>query len=89
LTKDKIVYFQDEQLANWAKFNFGKTISHSVLGRVKSKLMMLEKETNHEDAVCISKWTATTKVCFDCGSKHEMTLDDRIFVCPVCGHRRS
>ncbi len=34
----------------------------------------------------ISRWTATTKPCSDCGYKNEtLTLEDRQWTCPECG----
>jgi putative transposase len=97
LTKDNIVYFQDEQLSNWKKtkrnskgrkcgFSYGKKIQHSCLGRIKQKLLMLERETYFQDACCISKFEATTKICFECDTKVVIGLNERTFICPNCGH---
>ena len=48
-----IIYFQDEQISKWRKFNFGKQIQHSYLGRVKAKLVSLENDKSFK----ISKWS--------------------------------
>ena len=78
LTDEKIYVMQDEQISKW-KHQFGKKIQHSVLGRVKQKLM------NNPNHVVISSTLTTTKVCRNCGKYHdEMTLSDRVFRCD-CG----
>lgn len=75
------VYFQDENLNGW-KVRYGKTIQHSVLGRVKSTLR------RHKDqCTMISRYIPTTKLCPECGSLNEsITLQDRSFKCPHCGY---
>ena len=81
-----IIYFQDEQIAKWRKFNrgFAKNIQHSYLGRVKAKLRELSKS---ERAFEISKWTPSTKYCPQCGSLNGgIQLSDRIFKCD-CGYQ--
>jgi len=81
-----IIYYQDEQIAKWRKFNrgFAKNIQHSYLGRVKAKLKELSK---NERAFEISKWTPSTKYCPQCGSLNDgIQLSDRIFKCD-CGYQ--
>ncbi len=80
-----IIYYQDEQIAKWRKFNrgFAKNIQHSYLGRVKAKLKELSKSGR---AFEISKWSPTTKLCPNCGClNEEITLDERFFKCD-CGY---
>ncbi len=79
-----IIYFQDEQISKWRKFNkgFARNIQSSYLGRVKAKLNSLEKENS---AFKISKWMPTTKFCPNCGCLNTLTLSDRIFKCG-CGY---
>lgn len=77
LTDNQICVFQDEQLHAWSK-TFGKTIQHSILGRVKAKLM------KNQNAICLNTYLPTTKLCGNCGKYHEMSLGDRIFKCD-CG----
>lgn len=79
-----VIYFQDEQISNWRKFNkgFARNIQYSYLGRVKAKLVLLEKE-NH--AFKISKWLPTTKFCPKCGCLNTLTLTDRTYICG-CGY---
>ena len=81
-----IIYYQDEQIAKWRKFNrgFAKNIQHSYLGRVKAKLRELSK---NERAFEISKWTPSTKYCPQCGSLNDgIQLSDRVFKCN-CGYQ--
>lgn len=80
-----VIYFQDEQISSWRKFNpyFAKNIQHSYMGRVKSKLIELQKK---DRAFEISKWKPTTKFCPVCGCiNNGVTLSDRIFKCE-CGY---
>jgi len=73
------VVIQDEQLSNWMKGNHGKAVQHSVMGRVKAKLMLNPK------TVVLSKTVPTTKLCTSCGQYHDdMKVWDRTFTCG-CG----
>jgi putative transposase len=75
------IYMQDENLEGWKK-NYGmrKTVQHSILGRLKAKLVPKAK-------VVLSKWTPTTKYCPNCYNLNEaITLSDRIFTCPTCDY---
>jgi transposase len=96
LTKNyDMIYFQDENLAEWKKkkvskktgrklnqFSFGRQVQSSYLGRVKAKLVQLENSRTFK----ISKWSPTTKLCPNCGClNEEITLDERFFKCD-CGY---
>ena len=73
------VIFQNEQLQHW-KIKNGKALQHSVLGKVKAKL--LTKQNCH----MIDRWFPTTKLCTNCGTYNDnLKLSDRKFVCPECG----
>lgn len=75
----RTVVIQDEQLHTWHKSNHGKAVQHSILGRVKSKLIADDK------VVVLNKYIPTTKLCTNCGRIHnEIQLCDRQFVCS-CG----
>ena len=81
-----VIYFQDEQISKWRKFNsnFAKNIQHSYLGRIKSKLKQLQKVNRSFE---ISKWSPSTKFCSVCGSLNTgIKLSDRIFKCE-CGYQ--
>lgn len=80
-----VIYFQNEQISKWMKFsrNFAMNIQHSYLGRVKAKLIELQKTGRSFE---ISKWSPSTKFCPQCGSLNNgITLSDRIFKCD-CGY---
>ena len=80
-----VIYFQDEQISKWRMFNpaFARNIQHSYLGRIKAKLVTLEKSGRSFE---ISKWSPSTKFCPNCGSLNRgITLSDRIFKCD-CGY---
>lgn len=73
------VYMQDEQLRLW-KVKHGKKVQHSVLGRVKAKLL------SDGETVVLHKFVPTSKLCNECGHIYsELTLKEREFVCPCCG----
>lgn len=73
------VVIQDEQLTNWHKNHHGKAVQHSIIGRVKSKLL------RNENVIVLSKWLPTTKLCINCGKIHDkIKLYDRMFNCD-CG----
>ena len=74
------IYIQDEMLANWHKQKLcSKTIQHSCLGRIKSKLRQSSK------VFMIDKKYATTKLCSCCGHKQDISLNEREYICPNCG----
>lgn len=79
-----IVYFQDEQISKWKKFNhgFARNIQNSYLGRVKAKLASMEKSG---ESFKISKWMPTTKFCPNCGALNSIRLDERTYKCE-CGY---
>ena len=77
LKKHKRIVIQDEQLQNWHKGGHGKSVQHSILGRVKSKLTKLEQ------TVVLDKFIPTTKLCTVCGKTHEVDRWDKTFSC--CG----
>lgn len=81
-----VIYFQDEQISKWRKFNkgFARNIQHSYLGRVKAKLVELQRTGRSFE---ISKWSPSTKFCPRCGSLNDgIRLSDRIFKCS-CGYQ--
>jgi len=73
------IVIQDEQLRNWHKNSRGKAVQHSVLGRVKAKLLQ------NPNVVVLGKTVPTTKLCTKCGQWHdEIKVWDRTFKCD-CG----
>lgn len=77
LSEAEFIFIQDEMLYSW-KTRFGKTVQHSVLGRVKSKLV------THGRVFVLPKSCATTQTC-RCGKRHKMPLGIRTYVCD-CGY---
>ena len=73
---------KQKKLVKKCGYSFGRQIQHSCLGRVKSKLNMLEKSGR---SYKISKWTPTTKFCPNCCALNTLTLKDRMYVCD-CGY---
>lgn len=72
------IIIQDEQIAEWSENGHGEKVQHSILGRVKSRLV-------NDGATVLSKWVPTTKFCRECGHKVDISLYDREFTCPHCG----
>lgn len=78
----KKIIIQDENLNGWKVSGHGKAVQHSILGRVKEKLL------NHRliDVIVLDKSIPTTKLCHECGCIHTtIKQSDRIYVCPDCG----
>ena len=78
LLKHETIYMQDEQLNNW-KIRYGKTIQHSILGRVKMKLKQSKR------VVILDKFEPTTQLCPNCLSKNKLKLHERVYKCS-CGY---
>ncbi len=74
------IVIQDEQIANWHKGWFGNQVQHSCMGLIKSKLKALPQ------TIILDKWIPTTKWCPVCHTKHDISLDERTYVCE-CGYQ--
>jgi putative transposase len=70
---------QDENLDGWKSWN-GKAIQHSILGRVKAKLI------DHPKVVVLDRFVPTTKLCICGNKKDDLKLSDRVYNCDVCGY---
>ena len=81
LTENKIIVMQNEQIERWKTGMTAEKVHHSVLGRIKSRLMQSNR------VVVLDKWYPTTKYCSNCGSEYDIPLDERIYVCPTCGYK--
>lgn len=79
------ICFQDEQIAGWKNLkSCRKTIQHSYLGTIKTKLQ--EKNQEQPDRYIMhNKWTPTTQYCPLCGQKNKHNLDQRMYHC-FCGY---
>ena len=79
LNDNKTIIIQDEQISKWQQDGMsGTKIQHSILGRIKNKLIACDR------TVVLDKWFPTTKYCSNCGTKVELELKDRIFECTKC-----
>ena len=63
---------------HWHRGWFAGHVQHSVLGRVKSDLMM------RDDVVVLNKAVPSTRFCPDCGKLNSLSLKDRVYHCD-CG----
>lgn len=80
LLRNEVVFMQDEQVKSWHR-RYGRKIQHSVLGRVKNRLI---RHTGQ--VVVLSKWEPTTQLCPICGVKTRIPLKQRIYKCANCGY---
>ena len=78
LSAHSLIVLQDEQLNSW-KVRYGKTIQHSVLGRVKAKLSRLPQ------TVMLDRWAPSTQLCPACGALKKLALSEREYSCE-CGY---
>lgn len=75
----KAVVMQDEQLANWKQTpGMSKVVQHSCVGLIKARLKAMPNVIILESSIPTTKW------CPSCGKTHELTLDERQYVCE-CG----
>lgn len=85
LNNYETIYMQDENLKAWFKKNgyvkAGRKLHHSILGRVKAKLVA------HDQVVILKKWVPTTQLCggINCGVLNKHGLNDRVYECD-CGY---
>ena len=78
LSENDLVVLQDENLRGW-QTRYGKTVQHSVLGRVKAKLVASPQ------SVVVERYAPTTQYCPKCTGRTKLTLSEREFVCS-CGY---
>ena len=77
----KNVYMQDENLSGWHSGWFGKQVQYSIMGLVKSKLLMSNQ------VHVLDRYAPTTKYCPICGNmKSDISLSDRVYHCDNCGY---
>ena len=78
----RTIVIQDDQIQEWKENPLqSRTIQHSVLGRIKTKLK------NYEGTVVLDQWFPTTQFCPVCGSKNKLSLSQRTYKCD-CGYSR-
>ena len=79
----EVVVIQNENLASWKRkrrgyVKAGKKLQHSVLGRVKAKLV------HHPRVIILDRFERTTNTCA-CGERLSLSLSDRVVV-HSCGY---
>ena len=63
------IVIQDEQITKWKEDGLsGSKIQHSILGRIKNKLVSSDK------VVILDKWFPTSKFCSNCGNKKDRDI---------------
>jgi len=74
-----IVCYQDENLKGWQRLWGGKILSTALGGIIRTL------EVKVQTAIKVERWFPSTKTCSRCGNIREIGLDERVYVCPVCG----
>ena len=65
---------------------FGKSVSDNGWGMF-TDMLKRKGEKNGCLIVVVDKWFPSSKTCSQCGYiKKDLTLDERTYVCPVCGN---
>jgi len=72
------VVFQDDCVKGWSAL-FGKQVHSSGIGGLKSRL-----RTSLETPITVGRMELTTRECFACGKRHDLSLSDRMVECE-CG----
>lgn len=78
LSENDLIVLQDENLRGW-KTRYGKTLQHSILGRVKTKL------STSSQAVVVERFAPSTQYCPECSSLNKLALSERTYSC-ACGY---
>ena len=73
------IIIQNDRISECKDDVKSKTIQHSILGRLKSKLAQ-----NH-NVIILDQWFPTTKYCPLCKKINNIELSDRIYKCE-CGY---
>jgi putative transposase len=82
LTKSyKYVCFQDESIHAWHSGNHGKKIQNSSIGGIISDL-----KNKSVTPIEVNKFFPSTQMCPECGDKHKLSLNERVYVCNKCGY---
>lgn len=75
-----IVIYQDDPVKGWHEGFFGRQVQHSGIGRIKSRVSATL------EPIVLSAKEPTTRECFMCSSKLNISLSNRALVCD-CGWR--
>ena len=80
LSSYKTVIIQDDPVAEWHQNEHcSRTIQHSSIGYIKSRLKKLD------NVFVLDQWVPTTQHCFICGTDTVHNITKRIFTCSKCG----
>jgi len=74
-----VVCYQDENVKVWQRLWGSKIVSTAIGGIIRTL------ETKVHTPIKVDKWFPSTKTCSRCGNIRDIGLDERIYVCPVCG----
>jgi putative transposase len=74
-----VVCYQDENLKGWQRLWGSKTLS-TALGGLIHRL-----EVKLQTPIKVDRWFPSSKTCSRCGSIRDIGLDERVYVCRVCG----
>ena len=74
---ERVVY-QDDCVKGWSSL-FGAPVHSSGIGGLKSRL-----RHSLETPILVKRMETTTRECFACGLRHDLSLSDRVMVCG-CG----
>ena len=73
------IFIQDEMIKQWQSGRFGKAISKSAIGEIKSSLK------NNEHTHVVPRSYPSTKLCYKCGTLNTISLSERVYRCD-CGY---
>jgi len=78
-TRYGVVCYQDENLKGWQHLWGGKILSTAIGGIIRT----LEEKVH--TPIQVDRWFPSTKTCSRCGNIRDVRLDERIYVCSICG----
>jgi putative transposase len=78
-TRYGVVCYQDERVKAWQRLWGSKILSTAIGGIIRT----LEEKVH--TPIQVDSWFPSTKTCSCCGNIRDVRLDERIYVCPVCG----
>ncbi|MEO0247471.1 MAG: transposase [candidate division WOR-3 bacterium] len=76
------VIFQDDNIKSWHESWFGRQVQHSSIGGITERI----KNILSTPVLVVDRYQTTSKICFNCQTRVEVFLSDRVFRCSVCGY---
>jgi putative transposase len=74
-----VVCYQDEHVKAWQRLWGSKILSTGIGGIIRTL------EAKVYTPIQVDRWFPSTKTCSRCGNIRDIGLDERVYVCPVCG----